>query len=75
MMKKKTTAKPELSFVEALKRGLTDYENIHDCIKKWHEGPYTCSISEFLGMTKAQYLAWLAGQTPYLRRTFPRGGK
>ena len=63
------------SFVEALRLGIADYDDINDYIKTWHEGPYTCSVSEFLGMTETQYLAWLAGRTPYLRRTFPRGGK
>ena len=62
----------ELSFVEALKRGLADYDDINDYIARWHDGPYTCSVSEFLGMTRKQYLAWLAGQTPYLKRTFPK---
>lgn len=74
-MKNITAYNQDLPFVEALKQGLTDYKNINDYIKKWHEGPYTCSISEFLGMTKQQYLDWLRGQTAYLRRTFPKGRK
>lgn len=72
-MKDTIAYKKDISFTEALQQGLVDYDDINDYIKKWHEGPYTCSVSEFLGMTKQQYLDWLKGQTTYLKRTFPKG--
>ena len=74
MMKKKTAEKTELSFVEALKQGLADYDEVDDYIDEWHNGPYTCELYEFLGMTRRQYFAWGEDES-YLRRTFPRGGK
>lgn len=74
-MKKNTITKPELSFVEALKRGLADYADVDDYIHKWHDGPYTCELYEFLGMTQQQFFEYAKQHEPYLRRTFPRGGK
>jgi hypothetical protein len=61
------------SFVEALRQGLADYDDIDDYIDEWHDGPYRCEIYEFLGMTRQQYFNWLEGGEEYLRRTFPKG--
>ena len=63
---------PELPFVEALKRGLADYDDVDDYIDRWHDGPYSCTIYEFLGMTKEQYFKWGEDES-YLRRTFRKG--
>ena len=73
IMKKKAPDEPKPSFVEALKWGEADYEDIHEYIREWHEGPYTCKLSEFLGMTREEYFAWLNGQKAYLMRAFPKG--
>lgn len=72
-MNEKTKTKPELAFVEAPKRGLADCDEVDDYIDEWHDGPYTCELYEFLGMTRRQYFAWGEDES-YLRRTFPRGG-
>ena len=72
--KENTASTPELSFVEALRRGLADYDDVDDYIDQWHDGRYDCPIYEFLGMTREQYFAWGEDES-YLRRTFPRGGK
>ena len=71
-MNEKTKTEPEPTFVEALKQGLADYDDVDDYIHKWHNGPYTCELYEFLGMTQRQYFAWGEDES-YLRRTFPRG--
>ena len=74
-MNEKTKTKPELAFVEAPKRGAADCDDIDDYIDEWHEGPYTCELYEFLGMTQQQFHEYVKYPEPYLRRTFPRGGK
>jgi len=63
-----------LSFTEALVQGLADYEDIYDYIHKWHIGPYTCKVYEFLGMTKQQYFKWGEDEN-YLKQAFPKGSK
>ena len=67
--------RPELTFVEALKRGLADYDDVDDYIDKWHDGPYDCELYEFLGMTQKQFFEYAEQHEPYLRRTFPRKSK
>ena len=74
-MKKKAADEPKPSFVEALKWGEADYEDIHDYIGEWHDGPYTCALHEFLGMTREQYFKWINGDEEYLKRAFQKGVK
>lgn len=74
-MKQKIAYKKDISFVEALKQGLADYDDIDDYIDKWHDGPYTCKIYEFLGMTKQQYFEYIKHHESYLRLTFTKGNK
>ena len=74
-MNEKTKTKPALTFVEALKRGVADYDDVDDYIDEWHNGPYTCELYEFLGMTQRQFFEYVKYHEPYLRRTFPKGRK
>ena len=64
----------ELTFIEALKQGLVDYDAVDDYIDKWHDGQYDCEIYEFLGMTRQQYFKWGEDES-YLKRTFRKGRK
>lgn len=65
-----------MTFVEALKSGLSDYDDIEDYIDAWHEGKGNGkSISEYLGMTKEQYFRFLKGYVPELKKMFKRGSK
>lgn len=64
-----------MTFVEAVQKGLIDYENIEDYVDKWHEGKSNKNIAEFLGMTKEQYFRFLEGNENTLRQMFPRKRK
>ena len=64
-----------LTFVEALKQGLADYEDIDDYINAWHEGDSTLPLHEFLGMTWREYCVWAEDGAAGLKRLFKKGEK
>ena len=74
-MKEKTAYRKDMSFVEALRQGLADYDDIDDYIDAWHNSSFQGEVYEFLGMTKQQYFNWYKGGVAYLRRTFPKNNK
>lgn len=63
-----------LSFVEALRNGDADYEDIHDYIAAWHDGDSKLSLLEYLGMTWPQYCVWIQEGDEGLERLFRQGG-
>ena len=64
-----------LSFVEALRNGDADYEDIDDYINAWHEGDSTLPLHEFLGMTWSEYCIWAKEDAAGLKRLFKKGDK
>ena len=46
-MNEKTEAKPALTFVEALKRGLADCDDIDDYIDEWPTGRTSANCTSF----------------------------
>ena len=62
-----------MPFVEALKKGLVDYEDILDFIDAWHEGDSTLEIDEYLGMTEEQYFEYLKNHIEGLKKIFKKG--
>lgn len=47
------------SFVDKCIDGDALIFEIDDYVKDWHTGKYSISLSEFLGMTKKEYNAWM----------------
>lgn len=71
--KNKDTILKTMTFVEALKNGLINYEDIDDFIDEWHNSNSNQNIAEFLGMTKQQYFKYLKEHIQGLKKMFPRG--
>ena len=64
-----------LAFVEALRNGSADYEDIDDYIAAWHESDSELELHEFLGMTWREYCVWAEEDTAGLKRLFKKGEK
>lgn len=62
-----------LTFVELLKQGLVDYEDIDDYIVEWHKSSSNKTIYEFLGMTKEQYFKFGTSNYLALKSMFKKG--
>ena len=64
-----------MTFVEALKCGLVDYNDIDHFVDAWHEGDSTLEIDEFLGMTEEQYFKWVDEGNEILSQMFTKGSE
>ena len=64
-----------MTFVEALKQGLVDYNDIDKFVDVWHEGDSILEIDEFLGMTEEQYFNWVDEGNEILSQMFTKGSK
>ena len=64
-----------MTFVEALKYGLVDYNDIDHFVDTWHEGDSTLEIDEFLGMTEEQYFKWVDEGNEILSQMFTKGSE
>lgn len=73
-MKEKIAYRKDMTFVEALRQGLADYDDIDDYIDAWHNSSFQGEVYEFLGMTKQQYFKWGEDEN-YLKQVFPKGSK
>ena len=47
------------SFMQLYRKGKVTAAEIDDFIDRWHTGPSTDSLPNFLGMTQVDYEAWL----------------
>lgn len=61
-----------MTYVDALKQGLVDYDDIDDFIDIWHESGTGKELHEFLGMTKEQYFEYLRDDE-LLKTMFKKG--
>lgn len=71
MLDKKEIVKT-MTYVEALKQGLVNYDDINDFIEEWHEGWTGKELHEFLGMTKEQYFEYVRDDES-LKTMFKKG--
>ena len=72
---KKTPGGETATFVEALRSGDADYDDIDDYIDAWHEGDSPLPLHEFLGMTWHEFRVWAEEDTAGLKRLFKKGEK
>lgn len=61
-----------MTFVEAVQKGLINYEDIDDYIVAWHKSNSSKDIDEYLGMTEEQYFKFGTNGIKALRQMFPR---
>ena len=72
---KKASGDGEKSFVEALRDGDADYEDVDDYIHAWHESDSALTLHEYLGMTWREFCVFAKEHTAGLKRLFRRGCK
>ena len=61
-----------MTFVDALKNGDVEYDDIDTYINMWHKGNSTLTIYEFLGMKKEEYFMFLKYHKKALKKMFPK---
>lgn len=44
-----------MTFMEAYRLGKVEYRDVDDYIEQWHNSDEDISLSEYLGMTQAEY--------------------
>lgn len=69
------TINETMTYVEALEKGLVDYEDIDDFIDIWHEGGTNKELHQYLGMTLKQYKEYFKDDEKALKRMFKKGSK
>ena len=60
-----------MTYVEALKAGLIDYEDIFLYIEKWHKSNFSGEIYEYLGITNKEYGVYLEEHIKGLKKMYP----
>ena len=61
-----------MTYVEALEKGIADYEDIIYYIEQWHKSNSKLEVYEYLGMTNEQYGKYVEEHINGLKRMFPR---
>ena len=47
------------TFMEKYLLGEVEAEDVDDFVDEWHEGEYTTSLAEFLGLSDDEYWRWV----------------
>lgn len=64
-----------MTYVDALKQGLVDYDDIDDFIDVWHEGGTRKELHEFLGLSIDEYKAYFYDGADGIRKIIKRNQK